>query len=114
MGIANEADTRNHCVSLTGAGTSSDDNVLLGSSMFNLILFKVKLALLTQFLQDLLLSSIIVAILDNEGRNAFIKCTGQHTERAMEAHKGVAEGGCCRGMNLAILKSNFDIIAVAH
>ena len=32
----------------------------------------------------------------------------------MEAHKGVAEGGCCRGMNLAILKSNFDIITIAH
>ena len=69
LGIANEANTRNHRIGLTGAGTGPDNDILFRGSMLNLVLLKVKLAMITQGFQCFFLIRIIVAVHDDKGSN---------------------------------------------
>ena len=73
MCIADKANAGNHGIGFTSTGTGANDNVLFGVGMFNLVLFKVELALFTKLLEYAFLGRIVIAISDCKGGRFLIK-----------------------------------------
>ena len=71
--IADKANARNHGIGFSGTGASTNDNILFGGCMFNLVLLKVKLALLTKLFEFAFLGRTVTTISDYEGSCILIK-----------------------------------------
>ena len=112
--IADKANTGNHSISFTRARSGANYNVLFRRGMFNLVLFKVKLALLTEFLEYALLSRTILAVLDYKGSCILIERRTYHAHGAMEAHEHIIDRSHRKSMAFLLVKCNFDIVAIAY
>ena len=112
--IADKANAGNHGIGFTSTGTSANDNVLFGGGMFNLILLKVELALLTELLECAFLGRTVIAISDCKGSCFLIKGRTQHAHGTMEAHEHIPNRFSQRSMAYLLIKCNFDIVAIAN
>ena len=110
--IADKANARNHGIGFSSTGTSTNDNILFGGCMFNLVLLKVKLALLTKLFEYAFLGRTVTAIWDCEGSRILIKGRTQYTHGTMESHEHIPNRLSQRSMAFLFVKCNFDVVAI--
>ena len=80
--------------------------------MFNLVLLKVKLALLTKLFEYAFLGRTVTAIWDCEGSRILIKGRTQYTHGTMESHEHIPNRLSQRSMAFLLVKCNFDVVAI--
>ena len=112
--IADKADAGNHRIGFASTRTGTNYNVLFRGRMFNFILLKVKLALLTEPFKYALLGRAIFAVLNYKGAGVLFKRRTQYTHGTMETHEHISNRSSQRSMAFLLIKCDFYVVMIPH